>query len=270
MRILLTNDDGIEAEGLDVLERIARELSDDVWTVAPQVEQSGKGRGLTLTEPLRVNRINDRRFSVTGTPTDCVILAVNDLMPEPPDLILSGVNRGHNLGEDVSYSGTVAGALQGMAFGIRSIALSQSLERFHDEVRAFWETAEEFGPAIISRLLEQPSRPGVVMNINFPPLPVELVKEVEVTTQGFRDAGELHAVRRTDLRGRDYYWMSFRGAKQEYAEGTDLRAVAEGRLSVTPLHIDLTHWASMDDLKGVLGGAAPRAVRRKSLGAAAE
>ena len=263
MRILLTNDDGIEAEGLASLERIARQLSDDVWTVAPAVEQSGKGRGITLTEPLRVNRVNDRRFSVTGTPTDCVVLAVNDLMADHrPDLVLSGVNRGHNVGEDCSYSGTVAGALQGMAFGIRSIALSQSLERFHDEVTAHWETAEAFAPAIINRLLEQAWRDGVVMNLNFPALPPELVKQVEVTRQGFRDIGEMHAVRRTDLRGRDYYWMSFRGTKQEHAEGTDLRAMDEGRISVTPLHIDLTHRESVHDLKGVLGGAPPKTVEK--------
>ena len=263
MRILLTNDDGIEAEGLECLERIARELSDDVWTVAPAVEQSGKGRGITLTEPLRVNRVNDRRFSVTGTPTDCVVLAVNDLMADHrPDLVLSGVNRGHNVGEDCSYSGTVAGALQGMAFGIRSIALSQSLERFHDEVTAHWETAEAFAPAIITRLLDQEWRDGVVMNLNFPALPPELVKQVEVTRQGFRDIGEMHAVRRTDLRGRDYYWMSFRGTKQEHAEGTDLRAMDEGRISVTPLHIDLTHRESVHDLKGILGGAPPKTVEK--------
>lgn len=263
MRILLTNDDGIEAEGLAALERIARELSDDVWTVAPAVEQSGKGRGITLTEPLRVNRVNDRRFAVTGTPTDCVVLAVNDLMADHrPDLVLSGVNRGHNVGEDCSYSGTVAGALQGMAFGIRSIALSQSLERFHDEVTAHWETAEAFAPAIINRLLDQTWREGVVMNVNFPALPPELVKQVEVTRQGFRDIGEMHAVRRCDLRGRDYYWMSFRGAKQEHPDGTDLRAMDEGRISVTPLHIDLTHRESLHDLKGVLGGAPPKQVAK--------
>ena len=177
---------------------------------------------------------------MTGTPTDCVILAVNDIMPEKPDMVLSGVNRGHNVGEDVSYSGTVAGALQGMAFGIRSIALSQSLERFHDEAIAHWETAEAFGPGIVARLLEQKWGEGVVMNVNFPRLPPELVKTVEVTRQGFRDIGEMHAIRRTDLRGRDYYWMAFRGAPQEHAEGTDLRAMDEGRISVTPLHIDLS------------------------------
>ena len=261
MRILLTNDDGIEAEGLACLERIARMLSDDVWTVAPQTEQSGKGRGITLTEPLRVNQLGEKRFAVTGTPTDCVVLAVNDLMGDQrPDLLLSGVNRGHNVGEDVSYSGTVAGALQGMAFGIRSIALSQSLERFHDEVTAHWETAEAYAPPIISRLLAHRWEEGVVMNLNFPALAPEAVTEVEVTRQGFRQAGEMHAVKRTDLRGRDYYWMSFRGAKQQHAEGTDLRAMDEGRISVTPLHIDLTHMPSVNDLKGLLGGAPPKTV----------
>ena len=274
MRILLTNDDGIEAEGLECLERIARALpgpassspkggrptENEIWVCAPAVEQSGKGRGITLTEPLRVNRMGDKRFAVTGTPTDCVVLAVNDLMPERPDLVLSGVNRGHNVGEDCSYSGTVAGALQGMAFGIRSIALSQSLERFHDEVTAHWETAEAFAPAIISRLLARPWQAGVVMNLNFPNRAPDEVAEIEVTRQGFRDIGEMHAVKRTDLRGRDYYWMSFRGAKQEHPAGTDLRAMDEGRISVTPLHIDLTHMPSVHDLKGVLGGAPPKAV----------
>ncbi len=262
MRLLLTNDDGIEAEGLACLERIARTLSDDVWICAPAVEQSGKGRGITLTEPLRVNRMGDRRFAVTGTPTDCVVLAVNDLMPERPDLVLSGVNRGHNVGEDCSYSGTVAGALQGMAFGIRSIALSQSLERFHDEVTAHWETAETHAPPILSRLMAQEWHEGVMWNINFPARAPEAVTEVEVTRQGFRQIGEMHAVKRTDLRGRDYYWMSFRGQKQDHAPGTDLRAMDEGRISVTPLHIDLTHRPSMHDLKGVLGGAVPRTVEK--------
>ncbi|WP_029087777.1 5'/3'-nucleotidase SurE [Brevundimonas aveniformis] len=258
MRILLTNDDGIEADGLACLERIARTLSDDVWVCAPAVEQSGKGRGITLTEPMRVHRFSDKRFAVTGTPTDCVVLAVNDLMPKRPDLILSGVNRGANVGEDVSYSGTVAGALQGMAMGIRSIALSQSLERFHDEVIAHYETAEAFAPGIIQRLMEAGWSDSVVMNLNFPNLPPDLVKTVEVTSQGFRDLAEMHAIRRTDLRGRDYYWMGFRAGEQSPAEGTDLRAIAEGKISVTPLHIDLTHHQTVHDLKSVLGGAPPR------------
>ena len=258
MRILLTNDDGISAEGLVALEEIARKLSDDVWVCAPELEQSGAGRGITLTSPLRVGKLGDKRFVVTGTPTDCVILAVNDLMDAPPDLILSGVNRGANLGEDVTYSGTVAGALQGMALGIRSIALSQALYRFHDEVRAPYETAVEFAPGIIQKILQADWPNGVVMNLNFPDLPPEQVGGVEVTVQGFRDNAQIHAERRTDLRGRDYYWMGFRGDRQTWADGTDLRAVSEGRISVTPLHIDLTHMPTVHELKGMLGGAPPR------------
>jgi 5'-nucleotidase len=258
MRILLTNDDGIGAEGLVALETIARQLSDDVWVCAPELEQSGAGRGITLTSPLRVTRYNEKRFSVTGTPTDCVILGVNDLMDRPPDLILSGVNRGANLGEDVTYSGTVAGALQGMAMGIRSVALSQALYRFHDEVAAPYQTAIDYAPGILGRLIESPWPDGVVMNLNFPDMVPAAVAGVEVTVQGFRDAAQVHAERRTDLRGRDYYWMGFRGGRQNPSEGTDLRAIIEGRISVTPLHIDLTHLETVHALKGVLGGVPPK------------
>ncbi len=258
MRILLTNDDGIHAEGFEALQRIAAALSDDVWMCAPEVEQSGAGRGITLADPLRVRRAGERAWGVSGTPTDCVLLAVNDLMDAPPDLILSGVNRGHNLGEDVTFSGTVAGALQGMALGIPSIALSQSLERFHDGVRARFETSEAFAPGIIERLLETGWPQGVVINVNFPNRPPESVEGVEVTVQGFRDVHEMHAERRTDLRGRDYYWMGFSGAQQSPPAGTDLHAIAAGRISVTPLHIDLTHMQTVHALKGQLGGAPPR------------
>ncbi len=246
------------AEGLAALERIAAQLSDDVWVCAPEVEQSGAGRGITLANPLRVRQAGPKAWGVSGTPTDCVLLAVNDLMDSPPNLVLSGVNRGHNLGEDVTFSGTVAGALQGMALGIPSIALSQSLERFHDGVTARFETAEAHAPGIIQRLLECGWPRDVVMNLNFPNVAPDAVSQVEVTVQGFRDVHEMHAQRRTDLRGRDYYWMGFSGARQSPPEGTDLHAVAEGRISVTPLHIDLTHMPTVHALKGVLGGVPPK------------
>ena len=182
MRILLTNDDGVHAEGLGSLERIARQLSDDIWICAPEVEQSGASRALTLTSPLRVRKLDDRRFAVAGTPTDCVMLAIQDLVTDgKPDLVLSGVNRGHNIAEDVTMSGTVAGAIQGMALGVPSIALSQSLALFHDDVKAHWETAEAFAPGIVKRLIAVGWPANVVMNLNFPNLPPELVKEVEVT-----------------------------------------------------------------------------------------
>jgi 5'-nucleotidase len=259
MRILLTNDDGIHAEGLQSLERIARTLSDDIWIVAPEYEQSGAGRALTLSDPIRVRRVDDRRFAVEGTPTDCVAMAVQQLIDGPaPDLVLSGVNRGQNIAEDVTLSGTVAGAIEGMAHGIPSIALSQAMNYFHDEIVAHWETAEHFGPGVVQRLLEVGWPADVVMNVNFPARPPEDVSEVEVTRQGFRDGLLRNMEKRTDLRGRDYYWMGFSAKASEPLEGTDLRAVYEGRISVTPLHIDLTHHESVHKLKGLLGGAPPK------------
>ena len=259
MRILITNDDGIHAEGLSALERIAAKLSDDVWVVAPEIEQSGASRALTLTAPLRVRRMNARRFAVFGTPSDCVMLAFEDIIQgPPPDLVLSGVNRGQNLAEDVTVSGTVAGALQGMALGVPSIALSQSLTVFHDSEIAQFQTAEAHGPGIVRKLVETGWPKDVVININFPDLEPDEVKAVEVTSQGQRDVHDAHAERRTDLRGRDYYWMGFRGRTDDSPEGTDLYAVRHGRISVTPLHIDLTHRPTLHDLKAVLGGPPPK------------
>lgn len=259
MRILLTNDDGIHAPGLVALEKIAHALTDDVWICAPEYEQSGASRALTLADPIRVRKLDARRFAVEGTPTDCVMMAVQQLIEGArPDLVLSGVNRGQNIAEDVTLSGTVAGAIEGMALGIPSIALSQSMNYFHDEIVAHWETAEAFGPGIVQRLLEVGWPADVVMNVNFPALPPEDVKAVEVTRQGFRDGHMRHMDKRTDLRGRDYYWMGFSAKASDPAEGTDLRAVYEGRISVTPLHIDLTHHETAHALKGVLGGVPPR------------
>jgi 5'-nucleotidase len=261
MRILITNDDGIHAEGLKVLETIARALSDDVWTVAPEMEQSGASRALTLSNPLRVRRIDDRRFAVDGTPTDCVLLAVQDLIEGgAPDLVLSGVNRGLNVAEDVSLSGTVAAAIEGMALGIPSIALSQStLTLALRATAAFsYETAAAFAPGIIARLLEAGWPKSVIININFPSGPATPEIQVEVTRQGLRDSYMRHAEKRIDLRGRDYYWLGIKGKLSKPADGTDLRAMYEGRISVTPLHIDMTHPETVRDLKAILGGPPPK------------
>ena len=259
MRVLVTNDDGIHAEGLGALERIARRLTGDVWIAAPEHEQSGASRALTLSEPLRVRKLDDRRWAITGTPTDCVMLAVEELIKDGrPDLVLSGVNRGHNTAEDVTMSGTVAGAIQGMALGVPAMALSQALAVFHDDVVAHFETAEAYAPGIIERLLEAGWPRDVIINLNFPNCTPEKVEAVEVTRQGFRDVHNMKAERRTDLRGRDYYWMGFTARRPEVDEGTDLAAVLAGRISVTPLHIDLTHMPTVHALKGVLGGAPPK------------
>jgi 5'-nucleotidase len=259
VRILLTNDDGINAEGLEVLERIAAQLSDDVWVCAPEVEQSGASRALTLAEPLRIRKVAERRYAVTGTPTDCVTLAVQNLLTDQrPDLVLSGVNRGQNLAEDVSFSGTVAGALAGMALKIPAIALSQALARFHDSQRALYDTAEWYAPGIIRQLLDTGWPENVVVNINFPDLAHEAVRGVEVTSQGHRPAALLHPEQRTDLRGRHYYWMGFRGNPGNPPVGTDLRAIYDGRISITPLHVDLTHYDTVGRLRATFGQPEPR------------
>lgn len=259
MRILLTNDDGIEAYGLEILYSIARQLTDDVWVCAPVMEQSGKGRGITLHDPLRVKRMGDKRFAVSGTPTDCVQIAVNDLLPEPPDLVLSGINRGFNLAQDVTLSGTVAGALQGMTLGIPSIALSQCLD-FDIDLQTQWNAAEVHAAPILSALLDKGWPADVIININFPDCPADAVTGVEVTKQGFRDAHEMHAVKRNDPRGRDYYWMNFHNFDQTLVDGTDLKAIADKRISVTPLHLDLTHYDTMHRLRKTLGGTVPKQI----------
>jgi 5'-nucleotidase len=256
LRILLTNDDGINAPGLEALERIAAQLSDDLWVCAPEYEQSGASRALTLAEPIRVRKLGERRFATTGTPTDCVMLGVRELVEgKAPDLVLSGVNRGANLAEDVTMSGTVAGAIEAMALGVPGIALSQMGS--YDPLDSFFEAAAAFGPGVIKRLIEVGWPAEVVLNVNFPARPIAEITEVEVTRQGFRDVQVRIAEKRTDLRGRDYYWIGFRPEKSKPAEGTDLRALYEGRISVTPLHIDLTHMASVHALKQVVGGAPP-------------
>ena len=256
MRILLTNDDGINADGLEALERIAAQLSDDVWVVAPEYEQSGASRALTLAEPIRVRTLSERRFATTGTPTDCVMLGITELIPgKRPDLVLSGVNRGANLAEDVTMSGTVAGAIEGMAMGVPAIALSQM--GFYEPGTSF-EPAETHAPGIIKKLVEIGWPADVVLNINFPNGHAGEIKEVEVTRQGFRDVQIRHAERRTDLRGQEYFWVGFRQLRSSPPEGTDLRALYDGKISVTPLHIDLTHLPTVHDLKGRLGGVPPK------------
>lgn len=258
MRILVTNDDGINAEGLACLERIAEALGDEIWVCAPEYEQSGASRALTLADPLRVRKLAERRYAVDGTPTDCVMLAMMELMPARPDLVLSGVNRGQNIAEDVTMSGTVAGAIQGMALGVPSVALSQTMWVHSETPQPMWETAEAFGPGIIRQALQAGWPSDVVLNINFPDLPPDEISAVEVTRQGFRDIVNIHFEKRTDLRGRDYYWTGYGRSRSNPPEGADVRAIYDGRISVTPLHIDLTHMPTVHALKQVLGGTPPR------------
>lgn len=251
MRILCTNDDGVYARGLESLVTIARELSDDVWVVAPQEEQSGAARALTLAHPIRIRRYDDRRFAVTGTPSDAVLMGYNTILGDKkPDLILSGVNNGQNLAEDVTVSGTIAGAFQGMSLGVPSIALSLS-RLARDKAR--WDTAEAHGAAIIRRLIETGWPKDVVINVNFPDRAPDEVGGVEVTRQGHRDAVQLFCEERKDLRGGTYYWYGYTGELSDPPAGTDLKAIYEGRISVTPLHLALTHESSREALAAAFG-----------------
>jgi 5'-nucleotidase len=251
MRILVTNDDGIHAAGLETLERIARSLSDDVWVVAPESEQSGASRSLTLADPIRFREIDKKRFEVVGTPVDCVVMAVRKIMPGDPDLVLSGVNRGQNLADDVTYSGTIAAAMEGTALGYRSMALSQ-LTNFFNENDHSYDVAEAFGPIVVKKLIDFDPGPGVLININFPDCPASEVEGFEVTRQGKRDTNLLIVDERIDARKRPYYWFGFKREAPNAPAGTDLRAVFDKRISVTPLQMNLTQTSAMEALRAAL------------------
>ncbi len=240
MRILLTNDDGIHAPGLGVLEKIAGALSDDVWTIAPETDQSGLSHSLSLSDPLRLRQISEKKFALRGTPTDCIIMAMRRLLAEKrPDLVLSGVNSGQNAADDVTYSGTVAGAIEGTLLGVPSIALSQASSFQHGEREMHWETAEKYGPDVIRKLIDFGFPAGVLYNINFPNRPADDVEGVMITTQGRLTHG-LHIDERVDGRGNQYFWLAYRRESPEILPGTDLDALVKGAVSVTPLRLDLT------------------------------
>lgn len=259
MRILVTNDDGIHAPGLKIAEAIARTLSDDVWVVAPESEQSGASHSLTLALPLRLREIGPQHYAVSGTPSDCVLMAVAEIMKAaPPDLILSGVNRGGNLADDVTYSGTVAGAMEGTALGIPSIALSQTF--IHDASNhdmgnpdaggcVPWDCAAEHGPAVIKRLLAAGWPEQVLINVNFPPCPPSEVTGTVVAAQGKRDQQQALIDKRTDMRGHPYYWIGFKRVRSEPAAGSDLAAIYGRAIAVTPLHLNLTEYAVLEKLR---------------------
>ena len=257
MRILLTNDDGVNATGLTVLEQIARAFSDDVWIVAPSEERSGAGHSLTLTVPLRLRKLGERRFCVTGTPTDAVMMGLAHILADArPDLILSGVNRGANLGEDVTYSGTVSAAMEGALAGIPSIALSQNYAREGMGDTVPFAAAEAWAERVLRPLLDAPMAPSTLVNVNFPALPPDEVKGIRVVRQGIRDYGRLRIDRRTDTRGYDYYWFGLRPVLHTPGHVTDLEALADGYVTVTPLHLDLTHEASLETLSRRFAGEA--------------
>jgi 5'-nucleotidase len=246
MRILLTNDDGIHAPGLTVLEAIAGELSDDVWVCAPAEEQSGAGHSLTLHMPVRLVEHGERRFAVTGTPTDAVNLALKKLFPDGrgPDLVISGVNGGENLGDDVTYSGTISAAVEAALAGIPAVAMSQAMR---DAGHGF-AAAQFWAGNVLAPLLDLQMAKRTVINVNFPALPADEVKGIRVVRQGFHDYARGSLVEAVDPRGRPYFWFGLEDIEHTLDHGTDLEAVSEGYVAVTPLQLDLTHHASIGAL----------------------
>jgi 5'-nucleotidase len=249
-RVLLTNDDGIDAPGLAVLEAVAATLAREVWVVAPEHDQSGTSHSISLHAPLRFSRHGERRFGVGGTPGDCVVMGVRHLMVDtPPDLVLAGINRGGNLGVETVFSGTVGAAMAGMLLGLPSIALSQT---FRDREAARWETARALAPGVIRRLLAAGWNEQACLNVNFPDLPSDAAGPLTLTRQGLGLVKRIDVVARTDPRGFDYHWLKFhRGARHESPD-SEASVIAAGAISVTPLQFERTAEGALSELSEAL------------------
>ncbi len=251
LRILISNDDGIRAPGIKVMQRIAKQISDDVWVCAPMDEQSGAGHSLSLRSPLWLRRIATRRYGVVGTPTDSVLLGIHQLLKEhKPDLVLSGVNRGSNMGEFITYSGTCAAAMEATLLGFPAIALSQQIDP--SERNVHWPTAETHAPALIRKLLRAGWPERTFINVNFPNVRPSEVTGVEVTHMGQRTMGDSLVEQRHPMGGR-YYWIGALPTGKPGRKGSDLLAVEEGRISVTPVELDFTNRRAIKPLARALG-----------------
>ena len=253
IRILISNDDGIDAPGIAVLEKVARQFSSDVWVVAPETEQSGAGHSLTLHEPLRVTKRKGKRYAVSGTPTDCVLLAVKEIIPrrKKVGLVLSGINRGMNIAEDVTYSGTIAAAMEGTLLDIPSIAVSQAL---HENEPVAWDTAAYYLEQVLRQLPGLQWQAGSLISVNVPHGRIDEVRGIHVAGQGRRKIAEkLDA--RIDPKGRPYYWIGGTGfEKQQDVPGIDHTLLKEGYVTVTPLSMDLTNHAMLATMKTHMAG----------------
>ncbi|MBI3452446.1 MAG: 5'/3'-nucleotidase SurE [Rhodospirillales bacterium] len=244
-RILVTNDDGYYSTGIKTLTKVAQSLSRDVWVVAPETEQSAVSHSLTIRRPLRIREVARRRYAVDGTPTDCVLLAVNHILKDKrPTLCLSGINRGANLGEDVTYSGTIAAAMEATLLGVPAIALSQD---FQAPGSVKWSTAEHHAARVIRRLVKVAWPRNVLINVNFPNRTPDAVAGVQVVTQGRHKIGD-RLVENRDPRGVPYYWIGSMRTEDPSEKGSDIAAVKDGMISLTPLFLNLTHRPTMKKL----------------------
>jgi 5'-nucleotidase len=261
MRILITNDDGINAPGLEVLTAIAEEIAGpggEVWTVAPAFEQSGVGHAISYTHPMMIARLGPRRYAAEGSPADCVLAGLYDVLDGArPDLVLSGVNRGNNAAENVLYSGTVGGAMEAALQGLPAIALSQFMGPETDDLETPFEAARDHGVAVVRALLDKGLWDAgdyrLFYNVNFPPLPGGKVRGMKVAAQGYRKDTFFGVVPHTSPSGRKFLWVKGGPQHLPTAEGTDAHANLEGFISITPMRADLTAHDVLADLVVRLG-----------------
>ncbi|MEO0620853.1 MAG: 5'/3'-nucleotidase SurE [Pseudomonadota bacterium] len=257
MRILITNDDGITAPGLSVAEDIAAEIGGpdaEIWVIAPETERSGVSHAISYTSPLRITEMGPRRYCIDGFPADCTLAGIHRILADsPPDLILSGVNRGHNVAEDTLYSGTVGGAMEGAFAGIRAIALSQFYRRGPDALDDLWASSRTLGAEAVRRVLAMPCPRGIFYNVNFPAVAPDAVKGMTVCPQGLRAEGTFDLVAHTAPNGREYQFYRHRTSNASAPDGTDARMLIEGWVTITPLGTDLTATALLDQARAALG-----------------
>jgi len=257
VRILISNDDGYRARGIKALREGLKGLG-DLTVVAPDRNRSGASNSLTLELPLRVHRSEEDVYFVEGTPTDCVHLAVSGLFPFEPDMVVSGINNGSNLGDDVLYSGTVAAATEGRFLGKAAVAVSLHTDGLRGDATRYFETGAHFARVIVERLSATPLTLGgraTILNVNVPNLPLGEVKGIKVTRLGNRHRSE-QVIKAEDPRGLPVYWVGPAGPSQDAGPGTDFHAISEGYVSVTPLTVDLTNHAALDGLRTWFGPGA--------------
>jgi 5'-nucleotidase len=242
MHILVSNDDGIHSPGIQALAAAMKTLAEQVTIVAPDRNRSGASNSLTLSNPLRVQQIAKDQYSVEGTPTDCVHLAITGLLAKEPDMVVSGINIGSNVGDDILYSGTVAAAIEGRSLGLPSIAFSLGS---HDP--QYFATAAEVAKILVTRLIFDRLPAQTILNVNIPDVPFNDLRGFEVTRLGTRHRAE-KTIPMKDPRGADIYWVGLPGPEQDAGHGTDFYALAHDKVSITPIHLDLTHYKAFDAL----------------------
>ena len=256
MRVLVSNDDGVEAPGIRILAARLAAVG-EVTVVAPDRDRSGASNSLTLDQPIRVKRLDNGHYRVAGTPTDCVHLALAGLLEHEPDIVVSGINNSANLGDDVIYSGTVAAAMEGRFLGLPAIAVSLCSR---DHKGEHFDTAAEAAAVIMQRLLVDPLPADTILNVNVPDLPWDGIRGLSVARLGRRHRAPA-CVEQIDPRGRPMYWIGPPGAEQDAGPGTDFHSVRMGYISITPIHVDLTRYQALEKVAswvGALEAALPR------------